>query len=63
MLIQESNFLHGVSDQVELLQTELKLMQSLPKDANARQYESELLRLWVVEVRDLAYDAEDIIAT
>ena len=38
-------------------------MQGLLKDADARQYESELLRLWVAEVRDLAYDAEDIIAT
>ncbi|XP_075659899.1 putative disease resistance protein At1g50180 [Castanea sativa] len=63
LLMQESNLLSGVSDQVELLQTELKLMQTLLKDADARQDESELLRLWVAEVRDLAYDAEDIIAT
>ena len=54
LLIQESNLLSGMSDQVELLQTELKLMQSLLKDADARQDESELLRLWVAEVRDLA---------
>ncbi|XP_075659894.1 putative disease resistance protein At1g50180 [Castanea sativa] len=63
LLMQESNLLSGVSDQVELLQTELKLMQSLLKDADARQDESELLRLYIAEVRDLAYDAEDIIAT
>uniref|UniRef100_A0A7N2RDU8 Disease resistance N-terminal domain-containing protein n=1 Tax=Quercus lobata TaxID=97700 RepID=A0A7N2RDU8_QUELO len=63
LLIQESNFLYGVSDQVELLQTELKLMQGLLKDADARQDESDILRQWVVETRDLAYDAEDIIVT
>ena len=63
MLIQESNFLYGVSDQVELLQTELKLMRGLLKDADARQDESDILRQWVAETRDLAYDAEDIIAT
>ena len=73
LLIQESNFLYGVSDQVKLLygvsdqvkllQTELKLMQGLLKDADARQDESNILRQWVAETRDLAYDAEDIIAT
>ena len=52
-----------MSDQVELLQTELKLMQGLLKDADGRQDESDILRQWVAETRDLAYDAEDIIAT
>ena len=44
LLIQESNFLYGVSDQFELLQTDLKLMQGLLKDADARQDESDILR-------------------
>uniref|UniRef100_A0A7N2MZU4 Disease resistance N-terminal domain-containing protein n=1 Tax=Quercus lobata TaxID=97700 RepID=A0A7N2MZU4_QUELO len=38
-------------------------MQGLLKDADARQDESDILRQWVAEARDLAYDAEDIIAT
>ena len=63
LLVQESNFLYLVSDQVELLQTELKLMQGLLKDADARQDESEAVRQWVADARELAYDAEDVIAT
>ncbi|KAK4562454.1 hypothetical protein RGQ29_005088 [Quercus rubra] len=63
LLVQEGKFLSGVSNQVELLQIELKLMQGLLKDADARQNESELVRQWVAEIRDLAYDADDIIAT
>ncbi|GMY05536.1 putative disease resistance protein At1g50180 [Fagus crenata] len=63
LLIQEANFLSGVSDQVELLQTELKLMQGFLKDADARQEESETVRQWVSEIRELAYDADDIIGT
>jgi hypothetical protein len=63
LLIQEANFLSGVSDQVELLQTELKLMQGFLKDADARQEESETVRQGVAEIRELAYDADDIIET
>uniref|UniRef100_A0A2N9FMZ5 AAA+ ATPase domain-containing protein n=1 Tax=Fagus sylvatica TaxID=28930 RepID=A0A2N9FMZ5_FAGSY len=63
LLIQEANFLSGVSDQVELLQTELKLMQCFLKDADARQEESETVRQWVSEIREVAYDADDIIGT
>ncbi|KAF3966793.1 hypothetical protein CMV_009138 [Castanea mollissima] len=63
LLVQEGKFLYGVSNQVEMLQTELNLMQGLLKDADARQDESETVRRWVAEIRDLAYDADDIIAT
>ncbi|KAM3743334.1 hypothetical protein ACB098_07G136900 [Castanea mollissima] len=63
LLVQEGKFLSGVSNHVEMLQTELNLMQGLLKDADARQDESETVRRWVAEIRDLAYDADDIIAT
>ena len=63
LLVQEGKFLSGVSNQVELLKTELNLMQGLLKYADARKDESEIVRRWVAEIRDLAYDADDIIAT
>ena len=63
LLLQEAKYLYGVSDQVELLQTELQRMQCFLKDADARQDESELVRQWVAEIRELAYDADDIIGT
>ena len=63
LLIKEANFLCGVSTQVELLQTELKQMQCFLKDADARQDESEVVRQWVADARELAYDAEDVITT
>ena len=44
LLEQEEKFLFGVRNQVEMLQTELKLMQSLLKDADAKQDESETVR-------------------
>ena len=63
LLVQEGKFLSRVSNQVELLKTELNLMQGLLKYADARKDESEIVRRWVAEIRDLAYDADDIIAT
>ncbi|KAG2725843.1 hypothetical protein I3760_01G085000 [Carya illinoinensis] len=61
LLLQEAISLHGVSKQVKQLQVELKRIQSLLKDADARQNEGKSVRQWVADMRDVAYDAEDII--
>ncbi|KAG6667299.1 putative disease resistance protein At1g50180 [Carya illinoinensis] len=61
LLIQEAISLPEVSKQVKQLQDELKLIQSLLKDADARRNEGESVRQWVADMRDIAYDAEDII--
>ena len=63
LLVQEGKFSSGVSNQVELLKTELNLMQGLLKDLDLWQDESEpvAVRQWVAEIRNLVYDADDII--
>ncbi|GMY05693.1 putative disease resistance protein At1g50180 [Fagus crenata] len=63
LLLQEAKYLYGVSNQVWLLQIELIVIQGFLKDADARQNESALVRQWVAQIRDVAYDAEDIIGT
>ena len=50
-------------DNVQELQTELILMQCFLKDADARQNESAIVKQNLAEMKDLAYDAEDVIAT
>ncbi|XP_008232351.1 PREDICTED: putative disease resistance protein At1g50180 isoform X2 [Prunus mume] len=62
-IIQQANFFGGVSDQVEVAQTELQLMLGYLKDADARQGEDEVVRIWVATIRDAAYDLEDVIET
>ncbi|KAI3864664.1 hypothetical protein MKX03_009184 [Papaver bracteatum] len=62
-LIQEVVFLNGVKDQVEWLRNELQWMQGFLKDADLKQDENEMIRNWVFEIRDITYDAEDIIDT
>ncbi|XP_073138827.1 disease resistance protein RPP8-like [Henckelia pumila] len=61
LLIQEAAFLRGVSDQVEGLRIEFGRMQSLLKDADRKQHESETIRNWIQETRYLAYRAEDVL--
>ncbi|XP_008224014.2 PREDICTED: putative disease resistance protein At1g50180 [Prunus mume] len=61
--IQEAKFFSGVSQQVEVVQTELQLMQGFLKDADARQGQDETVRIWVAKIRDAAYDLEDVIQT
>ncbi|XXG51497.1 hypothetical protein AAC387_Pa03g0046 [Persea americana] len=64
LLIEEGQLLLGVRGQVESIKRELKRIQCLLKDADAKQKEGdERVRNWVAEIRDLSYDADDIIDT
>ncbi|KAL1075108.1 hypothetical protein V6Z11_D11G336500 [Gossypium hirsutum] len=60
-LTQEVTSLWGVDEQVERLASELRWMQSFLKVADARKVDHEVIRTSVVEIRELAYDAEDVI--
>ncbi|KAF8406549.1 hypothetical protein HHK36_008637 [Tetracentron sinense] len=63
-LIQEAVFLYGVRDEVEQLKIELKRMQCFLKDADAFAYRGdERVRNWVAEIKDAAYDSEDVLDT
>ncbi|KAB2063860.1 hypothetical protein ES319_A10G246400v1 [Gossypium barbadense] len=61
LLIHEAVFLKDVKDQVESLKAELKRMECFLKDADRNPDEDERFRNRVSEIRDLAYDAEDVI--
>lgn len=60
-LIQEAKFLRGVKDEVESLTKELQWMKSFVQDAEAKQTGNDLIRQWVSDTRDIAYDAEDVL--
>ncbi|MBA0771104.1 hypothetical protein Gotri_019625 [Gossypium trilobum] len=63
MLTQQVTSLLGVDDQVESLERELRWMQSFLKVADSRKADNEVVRDRVSDIRDLAYDAEDVIET
>jgi NB-ARC domain/Rx N-terminal domain len=63
LLIQESVFLYGVSDQIELVKLQLHQMQCFLKDADSNKKKDERLKGWVKDIRDVAYETEDAIDT
>ncbi|KAL5744632.1 hypothetical protein ACOSQ2_027748 [Xanthoceras sorbifolium] len=64
LLVEKAEFLKGVGGQVEWLRDELQRMQCFLKDADdAKQEEDQRLHNLVIEIRNAAYDAEDIVDT
>lgn len=63
-LVQQAEFLYGVRDQVEWIKGELRAMQCFLEDADhKRKGNDERVKNWVRDVRDVAYEAEDILET
>ncbi|KAK1309921.1 Disease resistance protein RPP13 [Acorus calamus] len=60
-LIEEVDFLYGVSDQVNNLQSEFKLLQRFLSKANMSHNNDEVMNEWLKQLRDAAYEGEDII--
>ncbi|KAK8694341.1 hypothetical protein V6N13_071895 [Hibiscus sabdariffa] len=58
---QEANLLFGVNNEVRQMQRELKRMQCFLKDADKRQGDDQSVKNWVSEIREAAYDVEDVI--
>ncbi|KAH1084041.1 hypothetical protein J1N35_023802 [Gossypium stocksii] len=61
LLTEEAIDLWGVEEQVNRLQTVLKWMQSSLMVAETKLSTDERIRRWVVEIRELAHDAEDVV--
>ncbi|XP_028090799.1 probable disease resistance protein At1g58602 isoform X2 [Camellia sinensis] len=66
LLIEETKFLYGVSDEVEQIRVELNRMQCFLQDAEYA-IQSDLVDAgvnnWAAEIRKLAYETEDILET
>jgi disease resistance protein RPM1 len=58
---EETRFLGGVRGGIVELKDDLYSMKSFLQDAEERSESDQGLRAWVKQVRDVAYDAEDIL--
>ncbi|KAM4068380.1 hypothetical protein ACB094_12G006600 [Castanea mollissima] len=61
ILANEASLLWGTRDAIEDIKEELKSMRSFLVDADRKGVGSEGEKTWVANVRDMAYDVEDII--
>ncbi|CBI38088.3 unnamed protein product, partial [Vitis vinifera] len=61
LLSQEAFLLSRVEEQVKLLSNELEWMRLFLKDADAKRRYDPRIKLWVSQIRDVTYDAEDVI--
>ncbi|KAK8972128.1 hypothetical protein V6N11_061935 [Hibiscus sabdariffa] len=62
-LNQQVTSLLGVDDQIESLERELRWMKSFLEVADSRKLDNDAVRTGVAEIRELAYDVEDVIET
>ncbi|XP_038974005.1 disease resistance protein RPP13-like [Phoenix dactylifera] len=63
LLAQEAAFLSGVRDQVEWVKAQLQLLQGFLKDAESRKRGDARMEIWIKQMKDVAYEIEDIIGT
>ncbi|XP_042477169.1 putative disease resistance protein At1g50180 [Macadamia integrifolia] len=61
LLLEEANFLGGVKTQIRSLHDELEWINSFLRDADEKSRSNRRVNLWVSQVKNLAFDAEDII--
>ncbi|XP_039168909.1 putative disease resistance protein At1g50180 [Eucalyptus grandis] len=61
LLINEVKFLRGVEGKVKDLHSALRQVQALLRDVDARRERKEAVEECVAQLRDFAYDAEDVI--
>ncbi|CAL9238158.1 unnamed protein product [Arabidopsis halleri] len=63
LLVRESDRFKGVDEQLTELKSNLNLLRSFLKDADAKKHASETVRNFVEEIKEISFDAEDIIET
>ncbi|CAN7101788.1 unnamed protein product [Brassica rapa subsp. narinosa] len=61
LLSRETERLQGVNEHVDDLKRRMRTLQSLLKDADAKKHKNEVVRNFLEDVKDIVYDAEDII--
>ncbi|KAL8150804.1 hypothetical protein V2J09_020612 [Rumex salicifolius] len=61
ILVEEGKYLWGVEENIEDVRDELLWMQSFLKEADTIQFKDDTVRMWVSQIKDHAYEAEDII--
>ncbi|KAF5194481.1 Disease resistance protein rga2 [Thalictrum thalictroides] len=60
-LVQEVKLIKGVEKEVESLTATLRMIQVVLKDADEKQVKDEAVKLWLEQLKDVSYDADDVL--
>ncbi|KAH0710704.1 hypothetical protein KY284_012131 [Solanum tuberosum] len=60
-LKNEAKFLSNVSNQIQDIRAEINRIQCFLQDADAKKPEYETVRNWIADIREVAYDVENIL--
>ena len=63
LLSQESKLLGGVEGQVRLLHNELRMINVFLQNTEGKRHDNDLVKEVVSQIRDVAYEAEDVVDT
>ncbi|XP_077231015.1 feruloyl CoA ortho-hydroxylase 2-like isoform X2 [Tasmannia lanceolata] len=62
LILKEVKLLRGVKDDLEELQRNLSMIRAILSNAEAMAVENEQLKVWLSNLMDAAYDADDILS-
>ncbi|KAJ4887865.1 Disease resistance protein (NBS class) family [Raphanus sativus] len=63
LLVQETGQFEGVEEQFEGLKNDVDMLRCFLKDAEAKKHASEMVRKTIKDIKEIVFDAEDIIET
>ena len=61
LVTEQIGLFWGFNDELTRLRESVELIQSVLADAERRQAREEAVRLWLRRLKDLAYDADDVL--
>ncbi|KAK1272751.1 putative disease resistance RPP13-like protein 3 [Acorus gramineus] len=61
LTLKEVKLLSGVKDELKKLKRKLETISDVLEDAENREFQDTTVRSWLIELRDIMYDIEDII--
>ncbi|PIA30571.1 hypothetical protein AQUCO_05500105v1 [Aquilegia coerulea] len=60
-LVQEVKLIKGVENEVKSLTDTLVMIQAVLKDADEKQVKNGAVKIWLEQLKDVSYDAEDVL--
>ena len=61
LVTEQIGFAWGFKDELTRLRENVEMVQAVLADAEKRQVEEESVRLWLQRLKDVAYDADDVL--